>query len=380
MQVIRFLLAAFMAAALALPASAQIQQARGKATLPYTAKTAPADVKAKALQNAQLKAVEIYYAEAGESEAANFDSMRTKIAENPDRYILETTVLAEEDNAGAKQYSVTVRVALNLANLRNDFKASTAVGKATRAERSALAFVFVSREVDSVKSYDTRVTKRVDTGVKVEGNVSASQKGTEGEKIQRGRVSTDASTNESVSASRNTSATIETGGTQTRRAAESTWRLSRSADLNQVFTQNFARAGFRVNEGALVEPYTGGKFKVSQVEDDYKSGNDLKAATLQSITQGMRVAQVPYVAVGTLDVGLADKDPQTGMARVTVTVNARVLDVTPPTIPDTIVSVGPVMYAGVGPTEEEARTAALKLAANNASRELTSQLNNLGIK
>ena len=86
--------------------------------------------------------MEFYYAEAGESEAANFDAMRTKIIENPDRYILETTVLSEDDNAGSKQYTVAVKVSLNVANLRNDIKAGSAVGKATRAERSALAFLF----------------------------------------------------------------------------------------------------------------------------------------------------------------------------------------------------------------------------------------------
>ena len=379
MQVIRWFISALLAVAFALPAAAQVQQARGKASLPYTGKSAPADVKARALQNAQLKAVEFYYAEAGESEAANFDAMRTKIIENPDRYILETTVLSEDDNAGSKQYTVAGKVSLNVANLRNDIKAGSAVGKATRAERSALAFLFVSREVDSIKSFDTRVTKRADASLKADGTLAASQKGTEGESIKRGQVSTNASVNESVSVNRNVSVTTETGGTQTRRAAESTYRLFPSANLNQMFTQTFSRAGFRVNEASLVEPYTGGKFKVAQVEDDYKAGNDLKAATMQSIALGMRNAQVPYVALGTLDLGLADKDPATGMARVAVTVNARVLDVTQP-IPDTIASVGPVQYAGVGPTEDEARTNALKLAANNAARELTSQLTNLGVK
>ena len=175
------------------------------------------------------------------------------------------------------------------------------------------------------------------------------------------------------------SRTIETGGTRTRRASESTWRLFPSANLNQVFTQTFTRAGFKVNEASLIEPYTGGKFKVAMVENDYKAGNDLQSATMQAITQGMKNAQIPYIALGTLDLGLADTDPQTGMQRVAVTVNARVLDVTQ-AIPDTIASVGPVQYAGVGPTEAEARTNALKLAANNAARELTSQLTNLGLK
>jgi len=375
MQVIRKLFVALCAAAFALSAVAQVQQARGKATVPYTGKAVTPEVKAKALQGAQLKAVEFYYAEAGESEAANFDAMRQKIIDNPDRYILETTVLSEDDNAGGKAYTVAVKVSLNVANLRNDIKAGSAVGKATRSERSALAFVFVSREQDSEKAYDTRVTKRVDQGVKVDAAVK--QTGSEGESVKRNQISTNESA--TFNGSANVSRTLETGGTRTRRASESTWRLFPSANLNQVFTQTFTRAGFKVNEASLVEPYTGGKFKVSQVENDYKAGNDLQSATLQSITQGMKNAQIPYIALGTLDLGLADTDPATGMQRVAVTVNARVLDVTQ-TIPDTIASVGPVQYAGVGPTEAEARTNALKLAANNAARELTAQLTNLGLK
>jgi len=375
MQVIRQLIIAVFAAAFALSAVAQVQQARGKATVPYTGKAVTPEVKAKALQGAQLKAVEFYYAEAGESEAANFDAMRQKIIDNPDRYILDTTVVSEDDNAGSKAYTVAVKVSLNVANLRNDMKAGSAVGKATRSERSALAFVFVSREQDSEKAYDTRVTKRVDQGVKVDAAVK--QTGSEGESIKRNQVSTNESA--TFNGSANVSRTIETGGTRTRRASESTWRLFPSANLNQVFTQTFTRAGFKVNEGSLIEPYTGGKFKVSMVENDYKSGNDLQSETMQGITQGMKNAQIPYIALGTLDLGLADTDPATGLQRVAVTVNARVLDVTQ-TIPDTIASVGPVQYAGVGPTEAEARTNALKLAANNAARELTSQLTNLGLK
>jgi hypothetical protein len=375
MQVIRNLFIALSTAVLALSASAQIQQARGKASVPYTAKAVTPDVKAKALQNAQLKAVEMYYAEAGESESAAFDAMRAKIVENPDRYILETTVLSEDDNTGSKSYTVAVKISLNVANLRNDMKAGSAVGKAARNERSALAFVFVSREQDSEKAYDTRVTKRLDETVKLDA--AGKRNATEGESIRRGQISTNDAVTESVNASR--SRTVETGGTRTRRASESTWRLFPSANLNQVFTQTFTRAGFKVNEASLIEPYTGGKFKVSMVEDDYKAGNDLKSATMQGITQGMKNAQIPYIALGTLDLGLADTDPQTGMQRVAVTVNARVLDVTQ-TIPDTIASVGPVQYAGVGPTEAEARTNALKLAANNAARELTAQLTNLGLK
>jgi hypothetical protein len=379
MQVIRNLLIAMLAATLMGSAFAQVQQARGKATIAYKGKSVPADAKAAALQNAQLKALETYYAEAGDSESANFDALRPKVVENPDRYFLDTTILAEDDNAGSQQYTVTVRVALNVPNLRNDIKAGSAVGKAARTQRSSLAFLFVSREVETTTSYDDRVSKRADVSISGNDASQAAQKGTEGERIRRGQISTNASTSQSSSYSSNASATVETGGKRVRRSDDASYRLFPSQNLNQVFTQTFSGAGFKVNEASMVEPYTGGNFKVSQVEDDYRSGMDLKAGTMQSIAVGMRTAQIPYIALGTLDAAQATTDPASGLPRVDVTVNARVFDVTQP-IPDTIASVGPVSYGAVGPSPDAARTAALKLAATSAARELTSQLTTLGLK
>jgi len=379
MQVIQKILLCLSMALFAAGAGAQVQQARGKASVSYQdSKVSPQD-KERALMAAQLKAVEFYYAEAGQSEAENFDAVRDKILANPDRYILEHTVLSEEDNADRKQYTVSVRVALNVANLRNAVKANSAVARGGPAGRSPLAFMFVSRQVATTKSFDDRVYKRVDETEDVKAQVSASEKGSEGESIRGGRISTNASTATSGTASVKSSRTSETGGSTTRRSAESTWRVIPSANLSQVFSSNFAKAGFKVSEAAMVEPYTGGYFKVAAVENDYKSGMDLQPSTLAAMVAGMRTAQIPYIALGTLDVGMGEPDPQTGLMRVSVTVNAKILDIAQ-TIPDTIAAVGPVLYAGMGPSEDEARNNALKLAANNAARDLTSQVTNLGLR
>lgn len=379
MQVIRKLFIALMAISFSVAAIAQVQAARGKASVAYKGKAAPADVKAQALSKAQLKAVEMYYAEAGESEAANYDAVRDKIVADPDRFILETTVLGEEDNVANQQYTVAVKVSLNIANLRNAVKANSAVAKAGRSERSPMAFLVVSRQVDTVKSYDDRVYKKVEAKRSFEGSDKVSESSTEGEKIKKGQISTNASASSEQKSSATATRSIETGGSTTKKSAESTWRLIPSANLNQIFTASFTKAGYKVSEAAMIEPYTNGQFKLATVEDDYRAGNDLKPATLASIVQGMRTAQIPYVTLGTLDVNMADEDPNTGLRRVAVTVNAKVLDISA-AIPDTIASVGPVQYAGVGASDDEARTNALKLAANNAARELGSQLTNLGVR
>ncbi|VTU23725.1 hypothetical protein H6CHR_02049 [Variovorax sp. PBL-H6] len=378
MQVIRTFTLAVLAS-FAITSMAQVQQARGKASVTYQGKSATADDKARATQAAQLKAVEFFYAEAGESESENFDAVRDKILSNPDRYILESTVLGEEDSADKRQYTVAVRVSLNVANLRNLVKSNSAVAKAGATEKSPLAFLFVSRQVASVKSFDDRVYKRVDESVSGAVNAANVKTGVEGESISGGQIRTNESTSSKTDIAANRTRTLETGGSTVKRASEATFRLIPSANLNQVFTGMFSKAGFRVAEAAYIEPMSGGAFKVANVENDYQSGNDLKSSTLQSMVTGMRNAKVPYLAYGTLDVGAADKDPATGLVRVSVTVNAKLLDVTQ-AFPETKAAVGPVQYAGVGPSEDEARGNALKLAANNAARELTSQITALRVQ
>ncbi|MGC7402386.1 hypothetical protein ACPWR0_00935 [Pandoraea pneumonica] len=379
MQVMKKLFLLLAAMVFATSALAQVQQARGKATVTYEGWSISRDDKARALSAAQLKAVEFYYADAGEAESENFDAIRQKILADPDRYILDSTILAEEENSDKKQYTVAVRLSLNVANLRNAVKANSAVAKGGAAGRSPLAFIFVSREVSTSREYDDRVYKRVDGKVDVKAQSNYSEKGVEGESIRGGQIGTSASTSAQMSGSMQRSVSVETGGSKTRRATDSTFRLIPSANLSQVFTSTFAKAGFKVNEAALIEPYTGGQFKVANVENDYQTGMDLKPATLASMVSGMRVAHMAYIALGTLDVGLADRDPNSGLMRVAVTVNAKLLDIGQ-TIPDTIASVGPVQYAGTGPTEAEARNNALRLAANNAARELTSQITNLNLR
>lgn len=378
MQIARSLLAVVLAC-FAVTSMAQVQQARGKASVAYQGRSASADDKARATQAAQLKAVEFFYAEAGESESENFDAVRDKILANPDRYILESTVLGEEDAPEKRQYTVAVRVALNVANLRNLVKANSAVAKAGAAEKSQLVFVFVSREVASVKSFDDRVYKRVDENASVSARGSSASTGSEGESVRGNRIGTSESTSAKADLSASRTRSIETGGSTLKRASDATYRLYPSADLNVVFTGLFARAGFEVIEAGMAEPSTGGRFSVAKVEEDYQSGNDLKSATLQSIASGMRAAGVPYVALGTLDIGASGKDPATGLVRVGVTVNAKVYNVAK-AIPSTQAAVGPVQYAGVGPDEASARGNALKLAANSAARELTSQLTAKGIQ
>lgn len=394
MQVAKFFVGLFIAV-LGIQAQAQIHQSRGQYALDYKSflgtfdkKEVPPKAREKAQQEAMLKAVEAYFAEAGQSEAANFDAIRSKVLENQGRYILDSSVIAEDDDKKSFKYTVVVRVSLNVANLRNAVQASSAVGQAANGEKSMLAFVFVSRQVAAEKSFDDRVYKReeakvqVQAGAKRQEGSTQKEKSSEGESVKRGQVDTYGSKTQQrddsvhVDVSKILVATSETGGSTTRRASESTWRLLPSANLKQVFSAMFAQAGYDVVEVADLESE---RFKVADIEEDYKSGNDLQSKTMRTIAAGMREGGVPYVALGTLDVGLAAKDAQTGLMRVDVTVNAKVMDVTK-SISRTKAAVGPVIYSGVGPSEDVARANALKSAASNAAQELSSRMTTMGMR
>ena len=169
MQVIRKLCLALLMLALGAAVQAQVAQARGKASVPYEgsvfgSKASP-EVRERALREAQIKAVEYYYAEAGEAESANFDAIRDRVAANLDKFILDATVLDEQDQTDKRLYTVTVRTSINVAKLRNAVKAGSATQAVAKGDKSKLTLLFVSRQVDSEKTFDDRFYQRVDRGV-----------------------------------------------------------------------------------------------------------------------------------------------------------------------------------------------------------------------
>lgn len=82
--------------------NAQIVSARGMGSISYSMFLS-ADDKAKALQNAQINAVERYFAESGDAETQNLDKMRPTLEAKLADFVLGTTVLSEENSSGTKK-------------------------------------------------------------------------------------------------------------------------------------------------------------------------------------------------------------------------------------------------------------------------------------
>lgn len=352
---------------------AQVVQVKGVGTASYSGWVTGA-AKEKAYQAAQVAAVERYFAENGEAESQNFESIQDKIEANLDKFILSTTVINEQDQSNLHKYSVAVRVELNVAKLRNTLRGSSATAKAASGAKSQLVYLFVGREVSSVKEFDARTVQRMEAEGSLRETGSESISGREGESISDSSISTSASRRTKSNYSSKASMRVETGGSTTRKADQTSYRLLPMNNVKTAITSVFSQGGYVVADPEFV---LGDKeYKVAT--QDFAAGNDLKPGTMRAVVATLKKNQVPLFVLATLDVGAPAVDAASGLPRVAVVVTGRVLDLSN-SLPREVASVPAVQYFGVGPDNASAMNKGLKDAALAAAREVVSRLNAAGV-
>ncbi|MGB6450870.1 MAG: hypothetical protein WBE92_08975 [Steroidobacteraceae bacterium] len=153
-------------------ALADVQYEQGQASVTYTGKSVPPAVRSQAIRVAELKAIETYYAEAGGSESANFETIKDKVASNLDQYVLDETIIEEQDRKDVHEYTVSLRAKLNVSELDNAIKAASGIATAPMTEKSRITFLIVARQASTQTDFDPHTYQRVDVDSKT--NVAAS--------------------------------------------------------------------------------------------------------------------------------------------------------------------------------------------------------------
>ena len=356
-----------------MQAAAQVVSSKGMATIPYTGRLSP-DERQKAMARANLAALEMYIADTNVAKTKVFEARRDELASKLDRLILGSTVLSETPDKKSKTYTIVVRADINSALLRAELDGGSATAMTPQAQRSLLTLLFVARMQDSVQSYQAREYRRADAGQKSTNSGSYVERTDEGESIGGSSIGTSGSKHVSGSGNESMTAVVESGGSTTQKADRISWTVTNASEINTAMTGVFSNAGFEVVEAEYVEGESAGQLSVARIRKDFSTGNDLSSDVLRSTVTGVRNANIPLLALGTLDVGIRGTDPVTGLVRVNVTVTGKVLDVSG-RFPKTVSSVGPVQFAGLGNTETVARNNALTLAAEKAAQTMVDELN-----
>jgi hypothetical protein len=368
------------------PAIAAGVSAKGMASIQLSGKI-KAETKQELLLAAKVNALDRYISEGNQAKAQNYDLARDGIIAQIDSYVLSATVLsetvdgkpiAEAKRAKKGSYQIVIRADLNANRLNNELKGQSAVANASGYDKSLLTFVFVARQQKSVKSYDDKVYKRSEAQGSLASESITDRQAVESDRVSGNTVALNDNVAESSSSKNNSVSTTTTGGSTTSKANVVEWDVATASEVTSVMTGIFSSAGFEVVEAEYLEEESGGLVSIESIRNDYRTGDDIASQTMRNTAKGIRSVEIPYFALGTLDVGMRSTDPSSGLIRIFVTVSGKVLDVSG-RFPKTVSAVGPIQVAGLGPNESVARVNGLKLAAEAAAKQLTDELNAKGV-
>jgi hypothetical protein len=343
---------------------AQSTKQQGVGQIKYSGWGGPSsNVKDEAVQKAKLSAIEKYTAGFTTSKMMSYEKIRTTIEGNLDRYITEYKILADETDKDAKRYSVVIDASINVALIEVELQKVSAIESVSADEKSYLSFVFVAREVSSRKAFDARRTERtVEESLSEEAEVAHADGASAGitSEIRTDRIRT-------------------TGGLTLQKSDEVEYDVSSAQDINAAMTNIFTSAGYEVIEADYLQEESNGLVNVENFIADFRYGDDISGDTRRDAAKGCRELGVQFFAIGTMDVGAKDIDSVSGLYRVYVSVNGKIMDLKG-RFPKTVASIGPVQFAGLGPEQSVARRNALRQAGESAAKDLVSQLRAKDIK
>ena len=361
MKFIRFLFLCFLLLTPRLLSAEMITgQGVGEATYHSQSKSAARE---KAIHKAKMNALTKYASTFNMAKSSNFDRIRPVVDLQIDQFVPEYAVHEEVQDRERELFRVVLDATINTNAIEKELLKVSDAGMVPRSEKASISFVFVAREAKSVKKFETRRTVQhmVEQGVN-ESEDSLDESGSLG-----------------YSGSRRVTASVTHGGSTLRKADEILWDVTTVNEIDAAMNNIFTTAGYEVIDAVDVYDASKGMLDSDSFRRDYRYGDDISSTTRRAAIAGSKTAGLDYFATGTLDIGMNDTDPDTGQERVFVSVTGKIwsLDTKFPKI---VASVGPVQYAGLGPDQRVAKLNALKLAGEEAARELTSQLQMKGIQ
>jgi len=338
---------------------------KGKAVIPYTSSafsSKPSDkIKHEAIKKAKFNAWKNYTSNFNMARQKAYKKIETEFLNHLDEYISDYTILTDKVNKKNKVYSVLVRININESAVETKLSSESGAGKLTSGEGSLFSFIFVAREASEVKSYDARKTKIT----KTESKNMAEEKSAVGNGTM---LSGD---------SQKSMKKVQTGGSTLRKADRINYIVSSPQDIDAAMNEIFSPAGFEVVDYSDVVSECGGA-EPELVRQEFSARQDISRRTRKVAIKGARECDVTYFAIGTLDVGMQDTDPVSGLKRVYVSVIAQVWNIEK-RLPRKVASVNSSPFAGLGPDSVVAKKNALKKAATSAAKNIVDQLNAKGL-
>jgi hypothetical protein len=162
-----------------------------------------------------------------------------------------------------------------------------------------------------------------------------------------------------------------------RKADKITWNVFRASALDAAVNQTLTSYGFKpIDVSQVASRFPG--FDLEAFKQDFTFSDELDPDTKNNAFNAI-AGKIPILIIATVDIGVKDLDGGSGNTRVAAIVTAQVFK-DDGMFYETVASVEPTLFRGLGENQTVAETNALIKAARNASTEIVQQLNAAGIQ
>ena len=306
------------------------------------------------LEIAKVNALRSYFAQGSVATGLIFAENEQKLITEIDDYFINPDIIVIcEKKSKLLKLSVTLTVNENKINL---------LGKKVSGPRSRITALFLARRQDTVKSYDSKDTSIVEKTTITDGAESNS-------------VSGASASSEGYSSSKDI---VVTGGSSVRKADKITWNVFRASALDAAVNQTLTSFGFKpIDVSQVASRFPG--FDLEAFKQDFTFSDELDPDTKNNAFNAI-AGKIPILIIATVDIGVKDIDENGGgLDRVAAVVTAQVFK-DDGMFYETVASVEPTLFRGLGENQTVAETNALIKAARKASTEIVQQLNAAGIQ
>ena len=355
-RLIAVLLVALMFSSVSVSAEFVAEGKHSKQLKRYCKKGMPSKVADynEVLEIAKVNALRSWVAKGSVATGLIFAENEQKLITEIDDYLINPEIIVVcEDKSKLLKLSVTLTVNENKINL---------LGKKVSGPRSRITALFLARRQDTVKSYDSKDTSIVEKTTITDGAESNSVSGT-------------SASSEGYSSSKDI---VVTGGSSVRKADKITWNVFRASSLDAAVNQTLTSYGFKpIDVSQVASRFPG--FDLEAFKQDFTFSDEIDPDTKNNAFNAI-AGKIPILIIATVDIGVKDIDDNGGgLDRVAAVVTAQVFK-DDGMFYETVASVEPTLFRGLGENQTVAETNALIKAARNASTEIVQQLNAAGIQ
>ena len=367
----RIALVLIVAVSIPLESVAQVASERGVGSI-QVRRQATAEQKDMALHVARLNALDRYVARLSTQQQLAYQEIKQSNDAQLTQYIISDLIMDEEVNDG--YYTVVVKSDINTKLLEQFLMDSAGYSAAVAATASEIVAIMIARSTASVEDFDDTVSRQISRSTTSSAESSAGRSGAESEVVSKGSVATSEQVEAEVQVESSASEETQSSGSVVRRADVTKWRVSEASGIAAQLSGILTDVGLNIIPSEYIPTVD-----LEGIRTDFGEGDDLKPATKLAMANALKAESIPYVLIGTLDVDLPSIDPVTGNERVYVTVNAELLNLEG-RFPRIEAAIGPVQFAGLGPSESVARNNAITTAAQAVGEDLLDRLTNKDVR